>query len=81
MSSEILEKYKSEIPSISKEKLIGRKRYETMLVGCLPFGDQELYFNNLSWPGTYRYYEFTPLCANVAGLAVSQVGYNSARVS
>ena len=43
--------------------------------------DQELYFNNLSWPGTYRYYEFTPLCANVAGLAVSQVGYNSARVS
>ncbi len=48
MSSEILEKYKSEIPSISKEKLIGRKRYETMLVGCLPFGDQELYFNTLS---------------------------------
>lgn len=43
--------------------------------------NQVLYSNNLSWPGIYRYYEFTPVCANVAGLTVSHVGYNSALVS
>lgn len=48
MSAEILEKYKAEISPLTGKNLIERKRYETMLVGCLPFADQELYFNTLS---------------------------------
>ena len=47
MSAELLEKYKAETSAPAKKDLIERKRYETMLVGCLPFADQELYFNTL----------------------------------
>ncbi len=48
MSAEVLEKYKQKIPKDDNEHYISRKRYETMLVGCLPFEDQELYFKTLS---------------------------------
>ncbi len=48
MPSEVIEKYKCDIPHHEDDKLVGRKRYETMLVGCLPFSEQELYFSTLS---------------------------------
>lgn len=48
MSAEILEKYKKDVPTAVTENYIERHRYETMLVGCLPFEDQESYFNTLS---------------------------------
>ena len=35
-----------------------------------------------SWPGNYRYYQFTPVCANVVGnLTVSHISHNSAKIS
>ena len=37
--------------------------------------------NNLSWPGNYRYYQFTPNCANPANINVSYLSYNSTKLS
>ncbi len=42
------EKFKAEIPSAEAEGRVERKKYETMLIGTLPFADQELYFSSLS---------------------------------
>ncbi len=48
MAAELLKAYESEVPHPDTEHMIHRKRYETMLIGCLPFADQELYFRTLS---------------------------------
>ena len=37
--------------------------------------------NFLSWPGNHRYYQFTPICADVVNIRISHVGYNSARIT
>ena len=35
----------------------------------------------LSWPGNYRYYQFTPTCTDVLNIRISHVSHNSARIS
>lgn len=44
----LLEKYKCSTEPAFPKNYIDRPRYETMLLGLLPFADQELYFDSLS---------------------------------
>ena len=37
--------------------------------------------SQLPWPGFFRYYQFMPICANVANISVSYVSNNSARIT
>lgn len=48
MSTEILEKYDGKPAKVSMKEYIPRKRYDTLLHGCIPYASEELYFDRLT---------------------------------